>query len=280
MIRISIPFFYGLGATMRQIVGLQPSVELNVVWSSLFNAQTELQNLFASEWFFPAVKNAWQPGQKLLSAINVLTQHADFSKKLDHMETYNVTSGLAEFETVLRNELAIADVYFVTRKAGYDTSVLIANAEKNFSSELTAKVSGAIPDIREAGKCLAFEMSTAAGFHVLRAVEAVVRAYWDAVSKGKAHPRQKSLGVYLKKMRDTKVGAAKVLAILQQIKDLHRNPLAHPDETLTLEEAVGLFGIAQSAINAMLKDIPMPKPAPIAGLGAIPPTTPSPSSPS
>jgi hypothetical protein len=111
MIRISIPFFYGLGATMRQIVGLQPGLELNVVWSSLFNAQTELQNLFASEWFFPAVKNAWQPGQKLLSAINVLTQHADFSKKLDHMETYNVTSGLAEFEAVLRNELAIADVY-------------------------------------------------------------------------------------------------------------------------------------------------------------------------
>jgi hypothetical protein len=235
--------------------------------------------LFAAEWFFPAVKNAWHPGQKLLSAINVLTQHADFSTKLDHMETYNVTGGLAEFETVLRNELGTADVYFVTRKAGYDTSVLIANAEKNFSSELAAKVSGAIPDIREAGKCLAFEMSTAAGFHVLRAVEAVVRAYWDAVSKGKAHPRQKSLGVYLKKMRDTKVGAAKVLAILQQIKDLHRNPLAHPDETLTLEEAVGLFGIAQSAINAMLKDIPIPKPAPIAGVGAIPPTTPSPSSP-
>jgi hypothetical protein len=88
---------------------------------------------------------------------------------------------------------------------------------------------------------------------------------------------KKGLGVYLKKMRDTKVGAAKVLAILQQIKDLHRNPLAHPDETLTLEEAVGLFGIVQSAINAMLKDIPMPKPAPIAGVGAIPPTTPSPS---
>ncbi len=54
------------------------------------------------------------------------------------------------------------------------------------------------------------------------------------------------------------MGSAKVLSCLQQIKDLHRNPLMHPEETLTLEEAISLFGICQSAISAMLKEIPDP----------------------
>jgi len=60
-----------------------------------------------------------------------------------------------------------------------------------------------------------------------------------------------------------------LLASLQQIKDLHRNPLAHPEETLTLEEAVGLFGIVQSAINAMLKEIPDPPPVPLIGVPGL-----------
>ncbi len=268
MLRISIPFFQGLGAALQQIVGLRPDVVLSDVWFSLFNAESELDNLFAAEWFHPAVKNALAPGQKLRASLHVLTQQTDFQKKIEYMEAFNVTNALAEFQTVLRAELANADVYFVTRKAGFDTSVLISNAEKNFAADLAGKVPNAIPDIREAGKCLAFEMSTAAGFHVLRAVEAVVRAYWDAVAKGRKRPGQRNLGVYLKKMQDAKLGNAKVLAALQQIKDLHRNPLAHPEETLNLEEAVGLFGISQSAINAMLKDIPKPIPAMTGALSA------------
>jgi hypothetical protein len=69
-------------------------------------------------------------------------------------------------ETIINAELGVADSYYVTRKAGYDTSVLISNAEVMFSKDLPQKVMLAIPDIRESGKCLAFELGTAAGFHV------------------------------------------------------------------------------------------------------------------
>jgi hypothetical protein len=272
MIRISIPFFYGLGAAVRQVSGLHAGMTLADVWPTLWGAQDELSKLFATDWFLPAVKNAWGPGQRLVEALKAITQQTDFQKKLEYLEVVHVTAALNDFETVLRSELVNADVYFVTRKAGYDTSVLIWNAEVNFAKELPVKVPLAIPDIREAGKCLAFEMSTAAGFHVLRATEAVIRAYWTTVSKGKPHPKQKNLGVYLKNMQEKKLGNAKVLATLQQIKDLHRNPLAHPEETLTLDEAVGLFGIVQSAINAMLKEIPEPKPTPALSLTPSPNT--------
>lgn len=258
MIRISIPFFYGLGASLRAIAAMKPGITLMDAWLDLYGAESELGNLLGSDWFFPAVRSASGPGHKLVAAIHVLTQQTDFAKVLAPADLYPVTNALTEFETVCKDELANADAYFVTRKAGFDSSVLISNAEMNFSRDFPAKASGAIPDVREAGKCLAFEMSTAAGFHLMRAVEAVLRVYWDVVTENKPHPRQRNLGVYLKKMDNDDIGNAKVRACLRQIKDLHRNPLAHPEETLTLDEAVGLFGIAQSAINAMLKEIPLP----------------------
>ena len=155
MIRISIPFFYGFGAAMRQISGLQAGTAMVDAWPALSGAERELNNLFATDWFLPAVRNAWNPGQTLLRAISAITQQTDFQKNLEYLEVYHVTAALIEFETVLRNELFIADVYFVTRKAGFDTSILISNAEVNFAKELPFKVSEAIPDIREAGmSCL------------------------------------------------------------------------------------------------------------------------------
>jgi hypothetical protein len=144
----------------------------------------------------------------------------------------------------------------VSRKAGYDTAVLIGNAEQCFPSDLGSKVPLAIPDIREAGKCLAFELSTAAGLHVMRALETVLASYWSAVSGGKPQPRPRTIGSYLKQMDKLAIGNAKAKAALQQIKDLHRNPLMHPRESLSLDGAVQLFGIVQSAVGAMLKDIP------------------------
>lgn len=255
MIRISISFFYNLGAAMRQIAGIEAGTVLGNVWVPLINAQTELNNLFNTEWFSPAVKTAYGPGQKLLAAIKPLASRADLDCELTAIEAWSVTGALTEFEAVLKSELAIADAYFVSRKGAYDSTALITNAEQIFHPDLVNKVPKAIIDIREGGKCLAFELSTAAGFHVLRATESVLKVYWDAVSKGKPHPRQKNIGVYLDKMEKDNLGSAKVRAVLKQIKDLHRNPLIHPDETLALDDAIGLFGICQSAIGAMLKEI-------------------------
>lgn len=256
MIRISISFFYGLGAAMREIAAIQPGAKLEDVWPSLYKARMELDNLFGTQWFSPAVKSAYSPGQTLLKAINTHVQRTDWGAELTNTEAWRITTALTEFDTVLKSELNIADAYFVSRKAAYDTTTLIANAEQIFPTDLPSKVPSAIIDIREGGKCLAFELSTAAGFHVLRAMETVLKAYWDVVSGGKPHPRQKNLGVYLNKLEEQNIGSAKARACLKQIKDLHRNPLMHPEETLTLDEAISLFGICQSAISSMLKDIP------------------------
>lgn len=158
MIRISISFFYGLGAAMREIAAIQPGAKLNDVWLSLHNAQTELNKLFGAQWLTPAVRSAYHPGQTLLNTIAPFVQRTDWAAELTNMEAWGITNALREFETVLKSELNIADAYFVSRKAAYDTTALIMNAEQIFPADLVKKIPKAIVDIREGGKCLAFEL--------------------------------------------------------------------------------------------------------------------------
>lgn len=257
MIRISIGFFYNLGGSVRQLGSITAGSKVLSVWSLLFSAKTDIESLFGADWFFPAIKAAYAPGKKLLDEIKVITDRTDFDGEITPMEAFAITTAYNDFETVIKNELVVTDSYFVSRKAGYDTTALIANGEQCFPKDLGPKVPLAIPDVREAGKCLAFELSTAAGLHAMRALETVLGAYWTAVSGGKAQPRPRTIGNYLKQMDKHSLGNAKAKAALRQIKDLHRNPLMHPRESLSLDDAVQLFGIVQSAVGAMLKDIPL-----------------------
>lgn len=99
-------------------------------------------------------------------------------------------------------------------------------------------------------------MSTAAGFHLLRAFETVVLAYRAHVIPNDVAPSNRTLGAYIRDMEETKGGDPKILSTLRQIKDLRRNTLLHPEDTLTIDEAIRLLGIVASAIGAMLDELP------------------------
>ena len=59
---------------------------------------------------------------------------------------------------------------------------------------------------------------------------------------------------YIKTLREC--GAdEKVVLILDQIKDLHRNPIIHPEQRLTNDEALSLIGIMDSAVTAIIADM-------------------------
>jgi hypothetical protein len=111
----------------------------------------------------------------------------------------------------------------------------------------------AVSDMRAAGRCIAFDLGTAAGFHIMRATELVLRRYFDEVTGNAERPKTNNIGDYLRVLDDQDKGKKKTRATLRQIKDLHRNELIHPEVTLTLDEAIALLGIAQSAIVAMLQ---------------------------
>jgi hypothetical protein len=185
----------------------------------------------------------------------------------------SITSALTDFEAVFGAEIAGLPLYGVTRKAGYDLPTLIGNGAACFPAELPSKAPEALPDLQQATKCIAFELFTAAGFHLHRANEAVLRRYWDAVTGGASRPASGNMGDYLNELNNRNAGDAKVKAALKDLKNLHRNPLIHPGETLdNVDDAVALMSGVHTAVLNMLKEMPViatvPPPTPA---GSIPP---------
>jgi hypothetical protein len=248
-----------LSAALKPLYAIQADTPLSKCRWDLYNAESNLQGFLYQSVYTSTLKASAAPGAALLGAIQKITNasESDSDKILSFFEVYSITSALTKFETVLIAEMDTTASYFLTKIRGYDTLDLIENADVLFPSDLRTKVPEAINDIQEAGKCIAFEIPTAAGFHMMRALEIVLRLYYDAVTNGRERPKSNNMGDYLNIMRTNQEGDEKVLAVLKQIKDLHRNELMHPEITLTLDEAIGLLGITQSAIVAMLQALPI-----------------------
>jgi len=181
----------------------------------------------------------------------------DGERKITQYDANDLNRQFNLFKTVLLAELETLNANFVTQKRGYDTATLIEAAENIFPPELPHRVPEAVFDLREAGKCIAFELPTAAGFHLHRANEAILHRYYDAVTDGKPRPTSRNIGDYLAALRQHNAGDPKLLAALKDLKDLHRNPLIHPDQTLeSIDEAIALMNGIHNAVVHMLKVIP------------------------
>jgi hypothetical protein len=96
---------------------------------------------------------------------------------------------------------------------------------------------------------MAFDVPTAAAFHLLRGAEVVIREYYELIVPGnkKASERMRSWGVYIRLMENH--GAdPNVISLLKHLKDVYRNPVLHPDENYTDERIQVLFGVCVSAV--------------------------------
>ncbi|HUX68838.1 MAG TPA: hypothetical protein VMV31_15235 [Terriglobales bacterium] len=263
MLRIRLSFFCNLGRNLHNLSGVvSPPIDLRIVWGHLYAAQQAIEELLGTEWFSPALRTASESGQKLVAALKAVTErHVDFNSEqpqmIGHPEAYAITSALNDFNTILNAEFSNSDTYYVSQKGAYDTSILIDRAERVFPGDLGPKVPAAVQEARAAGRCLAFELPSAAGFHTMRSLETVVRVYCRDIGAAVPSPDQRNLGVFINNIEAKKGANHPVVSTLRQIKDLHRNPLIH-EVSLTLDEAIAIFGIAGSAIEAMLKEIHEP----------------------
>jgi hypothetical protein len=205
-------------------------------------------------------------------------------KPVEWTDAYPISSLLTSFEAVLGAELSLLPLYVVAQKAGYDTAILVENGAACFPADVWTKVPEAIADLQQGTKCIAYEVFTASAFHFHRANEAVLRRYWDAVSVGKSRPFTRNIGDYLNEMDKQGFGDPKVKTSLRDLKDLHRNPLIHPEHSLnTAEEAIALMNGVHNVMVYMLQEIPAIVPTPaVPGSGAGPilasPAAPPPSS--
>jgi hypothetical protein len=207
------------------------------------------------------LRTSQQAGQKLLEAILAIKEKCEDGQNnatpLDWLEGYQLNEALTTFEAILQAEMALLPLYVVMPKAGYDITTLIENGVTCFPADIEMKVPEAVADLREGTKCIAFELNTAAGFHLHRANESVIRRYWDIVTKGKARPPSGNMGNYLHEMKQGNFGDVNVRAALDHIVKFHRNPLIHPEQNIeSSDDAIGLMNSIHTAVVQMLKVIP------------------------
>lgn len=215
-----------------------------------------LRGLLQGSVFSPQLRSSRPSGIELLRLLEGFSGRENWNTPIHPWEVQSIKNAYAPFKIALLAELATLPSYFVTQKGSHDTLTLLDQPSLMFPDDLQTKVPEAMFDVSEAGKAICYELATACGFHVFRATESVLRRYYTHVTGGKAQPKVRNIAVYVNAMRQNKVGNEKILGVVKQMSDLHRNPLIHPEAVLTMNEAIATIGIAHSAITAMLAELP------------------------
>ncbi len=259
MLRIDGFYLYHVGYMLHPLSQVSHDTTFQDLYLDLLRAEGVLAPLLHGSVF--NLRSSMQFGTRCLSVIQAQKHEAENEdlklNEIGYVNAYNLQTAVANFEVALQSELNMVDLYLVTKRRGFDTFDLIENGDVLFPEDLAKKVPEAIPDVKQGARCLAFELPTASGFHLHRANEFVLRRYFDAVSNGAERPNSRNMGDFLNQMRSLGVGEAVVLSALKDLKDLHRNPLVHPEHSLeTVDDAIALLGSIRGVVIHMLKRIP------------------------
>jgi hypothetical protein len=256
--RVSLSWFVQFGAALQPATRFPSDIKAAEGHASLLTLKPYLDALIQSasaQSFIPLYLRSSLASVRELHNLIVTVLTADDSNVAFDQEKHNIWMKAFDVERLLNAELSIQPTYMVFPKRGYDIEVLISDGMQLFSEDCKRNFSDEEKyDINQSAKCLAFEVPTAAAFHVFRAVESVIRRYYEVVIGKLPAKRMRNWGAYIKQLRSC--GAdIKVLSVLEQMRDLYRNPILHPETQLTMDEALSLIGIAETAISTMVADL-------------------------
>ena len=266
--KLNLNFFYQLGAQLRLLstTFAEPGNAFRaLIWQRAMQIAGGIHVLVTA---YPALSVCTIAANDLLSRINVINDWANNATKDDWNKPdltvdnlfIEVVQQARTFETVLTNELPTLEVYHTTEKGNYNTKHLITQAEKILPDSLLTRIDDKVKeDIKCSAMCFVFDNFTAAGFHILRATEAVLKQYYLAICKPDPLPKKfSSMGWadYIGELyKSTDPQVKKMVAVLQQIKDLDRNLIAHPEIFLSEDDAHILFEAGKYAIMQMARDL-------------------------
>lgn len=253
------PFYLlgnNLGVLIDHLNNRQQYTLKNLHLDSFYSIQS-LEQFIQSSLILPLSKKA---AQNIISTIKPIIDKNHIEAKGEDALSLEQKSGVLfainHFQGLLFAELSDCDLYFISPKRAYQMQKLIFSAE-DVLSELSKKMLSqeCKNEIQEAGRCIAFDLPTACGFHIFRAVETVVLMYFPAINVPvPTKPGEKNLGKYIDLLEKNGVDA-NIIGMLKHLKDGYRNPLMHPEISLGDDEAQDLFQFAISAIGTMTKDI-------------------------
>jgi hypothetical protein len=184
-------------------------------------------------------------------------EDSDARDKALKLQESNIWLAAYELEKVLDAELAVQPTFHVWPKRAYDTDKLVSEGEAVFSPIVRDNLTSQEKyDVQQAGRCLAFEVPTAAAFHIFRAAESVLRRYYGEITGSTPKPKMRNWGAYIKILQKSDKADPKILFALGEVKDMCRNPIMHPETNMDIEEALSLLGLADTLIGGMVAALP------------------------
>ncbi|MDO8318767.1 hypothetical protein [Rhodoferax sp.] len=218
-----------------------------------------LQSLLG--WNTLGLRSSWHKGQELLKISkevfdSIQDDQGNIGGTLEMNQLTSLKTAFTNFEITFKADLAVANLYVLTSKGAFDTGILAEFGIQAFPDDLGKKVPDAVNDAQQAGRCIAFDLPTSAAFHMHRAHEAVVHAYFKALVPTEKSPERQALSAWVQALE--KADAPKeIVAAVRDINTLHRNPVLHPEHTLKDSgEAIALLGSIHTSMRYMLPTIP------------------------
>jgi hypothetical protein len=266
------PFaFYELGKSFQKLAALRDGTVVSEAFVDLFGGVGAANELKEGKPLPLTVSKA--SAEAVKAVLDSMVDRHFFTKNEKGERIYKgVTEGdsfepwqihrlrevITKFENVFAEEMREAATYFVPRCGIFHTPALVDTADDSFPAELRPFVpKKSRQDWRSAGRCLAFNLLSASGFHVARAAEGTLELYYEKFC-GKMPDDSMSWGHFLidlEKVKGTPAPDPKTLAEIRQMKDDYRNPLMHPRVVLTEGDARMLFANGESLIIAMAQEI-------------------------
>jgi hypothetical protein len=194
----------------------------------------------------------WRAARKLRE-IKGKIEEAD-EKTLTEERAAEIRDIMKELRPTLEAEAAGMVAYIVSERR-FRTDHLLKYPERLFAAHVFRNLSEfAQKDFAESAKCLAFERPTAAAFHMLRAVEAILRDYYCQKVSRKRCALMWGPIVHSMKSAPRKFPKT-IVAQLDHIREAFRNPTAHPEKVYDIDEAQDLLAICVDAANRIVADL-------------------------
>lgn len=194
--------------------------------------------------------------RRFAEALRKYPQDAKLS--LDDLRVLSRT--MDRIDHTMRAEARTLNAYVLT-ETRFDAAKLVDSPEQFLSQETFPKLPRiARLDIKEAGKCIAFDVPTAGAFHLLRATEDTLRSYYRLYIK-RGNIEKANWGYLVTQLRDKKRKPKPnetLINHLDHIRRNFRNPTDHPSMVYDIDGVQDLFSLVVDALNRMATELPPP----------------------
>jgi len=262
--------FYDLGAKLHRVVSNRTAVGAAEMFVPLMEAQTALDTLIKGDPIQLEISKS--EANALLNKLGAIfdknfidlnTRQFRFPGREEVIDAHELTllrSLVEKFETAFASELSRKAVFTVPKLGLFDTYELTEHADNQFSEEtLRIMPQHVRSDIRAAGRALAFGLSAACCFHLVRASEDLLGRYSEAFGGGSATKSNvlwnESLPrlVAMSKGKNSNGPDPRILSMLNDMDARMRPALHSADHTITINDATIFFNTTSSMVSLILE---------------------------